>query len=286
MDDRLRKFAYLVDIGGYTKAALRMHISQPALTIAINKLEQELGVVLLVRNNRKLEMTAAGQITYRAAQAHKHVGDDLVESLARLAGKKPSLRLGMIDSVAAALCSTAAFDQLDETARVTVVVNNSRYLVASLERGELDSIYVVDDGQDHVGLTKQVMEPEVLLMVCHKNIATVAQGNLDSGKLDNFISYDKPSTTYKLVRATLLKAGIRPHISLFSTSPDVILQMLLRGKGTAMLPTSLVKSHLDSGELIQLKHCGQSLVGERPLCNLLQRGSSKEIVGILADLHL
>ena len=284
MDDRLRKFAYLVDIGSYTKAALQLHISQPALTIAINKLEQELGVVLLVRNNRKLEMTAAGQITYRAAQAHKHVGDDLVESLARLAGKKPSLRLGMIDSVAAALCSTAAFDQLDETARVTVVVNNSRYLVASLERGELDSIYVVDDGQDHVGLTKQVMEPEVLLMVCHKNIATVAQANLDSGKLDNFISYDKPSTTYKLVQATILKAGIRPHISLFSTSPDVILQMLLRGKGSAILPTSLVKGHLDSGELVQLKHCDKPVTIDRPLCSLRQKNIPEATLSLLATV--
>jgi DNA-binding transcriptional LysR family regulator len=64
MEDRLRKFAVLVDTGNFTKAAQRLHTSQPALSIAINKLEQELHVKLIVRGIRPFTLTKPGQVVY------------------------------------------------------------------------------------------------------------------------------------------------------------------------------------------------------------------------------
>ena len=48
MDERLKKFVQLVDSGSYTQASRQLHISQPALSVAIGKLERELHASLLV----------------------------------------------------------------------------------------------------------------------------------------------------------------------------------------------------------------------------------------------
>ncbi len=103
MDDRLKKFAQLVDRKSFTHAAKELHISQPALTLAINKLERELKTSLLVRGHGRLELTNAGQIVYNAAIEYRTADENLRTKLTELARRRPKVTIGMIDSVAAAL---------------------------------------------------------------------------------------------------------------------------------------------------------------------------------------
>ena len=59
----------MVDAGGFTAAAERRGIAQPAVSAALRKLEDELGVLLLVRGRRRLTPTAAGTAFLRHARA-------------------------------------------------------------------------------------------------------------------------------------------------------------------------------------------------------------------------
>lgn len=58
---QLRYFAAVVEAGSLTSAAAQLHMSQPPLSVAIGKLESELGAALLVRTARGVEPTAAGR---------------------------------------------------------------------------------------------------------------------------------------------------------------------------------------------------------------------------------
>lgn len=252
MDDRLQKFARLVEAGSYTRAARQLHISQPALTQAINKLEQELGTILLVRSARRLELTEAGKATYEAAMEHQNVAEHLQTRIQSIAKKRPSAIIGMTDSVAAVLCSTPAFDELERAADVTIVVNNSRYLREEVERRKIDLAFVIDDGNKHPQIVSQAFALESLLLVARAADAEATRNDLRRAKLQSFISYDKPSNTYRHVQSFLAEQGITTQIRLYSTSPDVMLDMVLRGKGTAILPGQLVGKHLASGALVTL----------------------------------
>jgi len=66
---QLRYFVAIVDFGGVRKAALRIPISQPALTVAMQKLEADLKVSLFERIGRKLQPTAEGYHFYKHARA-------------------------------------------------------------------------------------------------------------------------------------------------------------------------------------------------------------------------
>lgn len=60
--DQLKQFRTIAKYGNITRAASELFISQPALSISISKLEDEIGKPLFVRNGRKLELTKAGEL--------------------------------------------------------------------------------------------------------------------------------------------------------------------------------------------------------------------------------
>lgn len=68
MLEDMQLFATVVDHTSLNKAAERLNLSQPALSRRIAKLEAELGVELFRRVGKRLELTAAGQMTYDFAQ--------------------------------------------------------------------------------------------------------------------------------------------------------------------------------------------------------------------------
>lgn len=272
MDERLQKFARLVEIGSFTKAAQELHISQPALSIAIDKLEQELGAELLVRGNRRIDITASGRAAYDAAIQQQNVSDHLRSALSNIAHKKPDITLGMTDSIAARLCVTPSFEELDKTARLTIVVNNSRYLREAVANRSVDVAFVIDDGSEHPGLQKQISEPETLVLVGTPVNAAKAAASMARGKLSGFISYDKPSTTYRHVTQFFHTLTVKPRTTFYSTSPDVMLRMVLQGKGVAALPEQLVDELIKDQSLATISHCGNPVTIKRPTCTLKLKG--------------
>ncbi len=64
---RLAYFCQLVDVGNFTRAAQQIGIAQPALSIAIQKLEDELGLKLINRAEKNALLTAEGKVLYQSA---------------------------------------------------------------------------------------------------------------------------------------------------------------------------------------------------------------------------
>tara|TARA_R110001583_G_scaffold14719_1_gene61457 strand:- start:55 stop:936 length:882 start_codon:yes stop_codon:yes gene_type:complete len=64
---RLEYFCQLALLGNFTRAALKIGIAQPALTIAIQKLEHEVGLKLINRAEKNALLTAEGEVLYKLA---------------------------------------------------------------------------------------------------------------------------------------------------------------------------------------------------------------------------
>jgi LysR family cyn operon transcriptional activator len=65
---QLRAFATIVDVGGVARAALRLHLSQPALSRQIHALEADLGVLLFDRVGRRVQLTSQGEDLLRRSR--------------------------------------------------------------------------------------------------------------------------------------------------------------------------------------------------------------------------
>lgn len=248
MEERLRKFAHLVEAGSFTKAAAELHVSQPALSIAIAKLERELKVRLWLRGVRPLTLTREGAVAYRAAKDLAIQADNLKLRLAELANQPIAISIGMIDSVANALFASGSGLEMLKGASVSIVVNNSRYLAEAVERGDLDIAFIAEQPRRlPQSLEARPLATEPLVVVASHQRPT-PRGKL----LPDFIAYDQPSNTFHLVNEALKDYGMSPTTTFYSTSPELMLRLVQLNKGIAALPYLMVRDQIQAGGLKRL----------------------------------
>ena len=254
MEDRLRKFAQVVDSGSFSQAAIALHISQPALTTAVKKLERELGAVLLMRQAKRLTLTAAGDIAYQAAKSLNSRVYNLRYELTRLAQQRPVIRLGLIDSIADILAGEhQGFAALRQAADLSVVINNSTQLTLATVKEQLEAAIIVGGVDDLPKmLTATFLGQESLTLVVHPAEQRRYRQFLSDGRLPNFLSYNSGSHSHHLIAGLLSEIGISAEPTFYSTSPEVMLKMVLSRQGAAVLPFAMVEAWLEKSSLISV----------------------------------
>jgi DNA-binding transcriptional LysR family regulator len=271
MEERLLKFAKLVDAGNFTKAAASMHLSQPALTTAVQKLERELKAELLVRGSRGLRLTDAGQVAYSAAKDLTIRSANLRQQITELTHEHVDLHIGMIDSLADKLIANQkAFATLRSQAHVALSIDGSARLLLALDHDKLDIAFMVwqSSGVPHGVDDRLALGNEPLIVVTSPR-AQAAASAAKTRILQNFLSYNQTSTTYQLIHTALMEGGWEPVNSFYSTSPDILLKLTLAGEGIAALPYHMVVSHLRSGALVRVDGIGTI---NRPIVAAVRRG--------------
>ena len=141
MMDALRHLLLVVDHGTITAAARRAHLSQPALTASIQRLELDLGARLLDRDRRGARPTAAGEALLPRARAALAAIEDGRRAVAEVLG----LRAGEVRLGAGATACTyllppvvAAFRAAHPGVRFSVREATTVDVLAALEAGRLD----------------------------------------------------------------------------------------------------------------------------------------------------
>jgi len=138
---RLRVFVEVVRQGGFSRAAKRLHATQPTVSKAVQQLESELRVRLLDRMGRRIALTAAGELVYRRAVTLLAQSDDLLTDLAELRGLKSGvLRIGFPRLGASALFARmiALFRRRYPGIEVAVGVHSGQKMRELVRSGELD----------------------------------------------------------------------------------------------------------------------------------------------------
>jgi LysR family nitrogen assimilation transcriptional regulator len=142
MDLRLLKaFTAVAGYGSISRAALQLRIAQPALTRQVRKLEEELGVRLLIRHRRGVELTEAGAFLREEAAALLRRHEELRELVSSTAGMATgSLVIGMPAALGTRLLpgALARFMALCPRVRVQVVEGLSGQLTDMMLAGRLD----------------------------------------------------------------------------------------------------------------------------------------------------
>ena len=92
---QLRAFCCAAQTGSISKAAERLHLSQPSVTLQIQALERELGVTLFERRGPKIQLTPDGRSLYETSQPLVHGIDTLSETFAANSGQVSSGELSI-----------------------------------------------------------------------------------------------------------------------------------------------------------------------------------------------
>src|SRR5690625_4360525 len=175
---QLRQLEYFVALARerhFARAAAACHVSQPALSEAIRKLEHELGVPLVHRDQRFEGLTPEGERLVLWARRILADHDSLKHEVTALrTGLTGQLRLGVIPAAAASVALlTDAFCAAHPLVRVQLETSlRSADVIARIRRFELDAGIVYPDAQDTTAVTLTALYTE-------RHVLIAAPGLLD-----------------------------------------------------------------------------------------------------------
>src|SRR5947207_6504347 len=145
----LRHLHYFIGVGeeeNVSRAALKLHVSQPALSRQIRDLEEELGFLLLERSAKSVRLTDAGRVFLTEGRAVLQRAEDAVNATrAIVTGKGGELHVGYAPSLTARILppTLRAFQAELPNVRVRLHDLSTEEMLAGLREGKLQIAFVV-----------------------------------------------------------------------------------------------------------------------------------------------
>jgi LysR family nitrogen assimilation transcriptional regulator len=168
MDVRqLRYFVSIVDYGSLGKAAEKLFVAQPSLSQQMARLEEELGVPLLLRSNHGVTPTSAGEAMYRHARLVLRQMEQLKQEVTKGVGAESGTVAVGLPTTMASVLAVPLFNRVQQTypgIRLQFFESMSGYLNELLANGRLD-LAILFRGSDTPGITALPVFDEALYVL-------------------------------------------------------------------------------------------------------------------------
>ena len=239
---QLRYFVTLAETLNFRRAAARLNLSQPPLTVAIRKLEAEVGTPLFVRGSRGATLTAAGEAALGFARGALAQAEQLrIAAHDNVSGARGRLRIGFVGSAIYALLPQLipAFRTRYPAVELILEESTSAEIARRLRTRDLDvgliRLPLVESAKlEVVGI--QGDELHVALPAAH---ALAEAGHIELGSLaqERFIVHTQVSILRAVTLLACHEAGFAPEIAQEAAQVPTILSLVQSGLGVALVPS-------------------------------------------------
>ena len=256
---QLRQVIVLAETLNFSRAAERLHMTQPPLSTSIKKLEEELGVILFERLNSGLKLTAAGVAVVHHARRTLFCAEELVRAGREGAsGEQGELRIGFVGSATYSLMPQIIRAFRRQYPRVDIVIDEST-TVELLRRLETHAI-------DVALVRVPVVEPTTAELTMLRRERVMAAVSADSrfahrrsvslAELaeEPLITYS-PSRVpgmYSFIMLAFAEAGVQPRIAQQAVQVQQFVGLVESGLGVAFIPASGGKYTGDGVRLLRI----------------------------------
>lgn len=255
MDIRqLRSFVHAVETGSLSAAALRLGVTQPALTRQIRLLEDEVGAPLLVRTGRGVRPTAAGlDVEARARRVLAEFEALNAEIRARVSEVSGTVRIAFAPSIGAALGGAVLerFLALYPAVRVEAITVLSASARDALLRGRLDLGLIFPDAQPGPNLRVEPLWSEALSFVAPNRPPwrDRASVTLAEALAQPLILPAKAHGLRATVETAAAERGLAVKVPVELASMNLQLDLVARGMGCSVFPAAACALGVAAGAL-------------------------------------
>lgn len=265
---QLRSFAAVVECGSFTKAAEKLHFSQPRVSAHIQALENELGKRLLVRTTKSLEVTPMGRAVYRRAIDILELQRQIVDLCTY--DRQQIIRLGAstIPSAYVLPQLLSEYGRLYPEIYFSVQQSNSQGVADGLADGLFDVGFLGAEGdgrltyipfcRDRIVLITPVSEPYLSLLRRVDN-------PLDELLEQPIIMREKSSGSQKTANHFLSSIGVSEeqlHIIARVNDQEAIKNLVAGGLGISLISARAAQNFVDEKRVLKFdlpKHSARSL---------------------------
>jgi DNA-binding transcriptional LysR family regulator len=273
---QLEYFSRVVQEKSFSKAADKVFRTQPAVSIAIRRLEEEIGLPLLDRTQKAPVLTEAGQVVYDYAQRILGLRDQVGQAIAEMQSLKRGLiRVGANESTSLYLLPELILKFREQHPDVKVEI--FRHVSSRLPREVLDrnidfALMASEPGDRDLEAFPLLKDELVLIMSPKHPLASRPSVKIkDLGK-ESFVAHNVKSGS----RVKVIEAFARQHtplnISLELATIETIKRFVQKRVGLAFVPRMCVREELERGVLVNVPVRG--LTHTRTLWAAHRRGAN------------
>jgi LysR family transcriptional regulator, benzoate and cis,cis-muconate-responsive activator of ben and cat genes len=253
---QVKSFVSVANLLSFSQAALKLHLSQPALSAQIKALEAHLGVLLLERNRRTVKLTAAGKVFLDDAEPLLQQIQEMELRVARIAsGDLGHLRIGFVASATLELVPAITLAFRKRYPGVSLELKNMPTVqqLDALRAGSLDAGFVRMPliAQD---LSLDVVHREPFAIVLSRTHPLARKKDLAVKDLarEPFIAYGRrwAPDFYDHWTSICRRAGFLPTVLQETAEMATALALVAAGLGVAILPEGMTRR---SGRVFRVK---------------------------------
>ena len=267
LDQRLNTLLTVVECGSYTKAGIKLSLTQPAITAQMKSLEKEYGSKLLFKTKNGLQPTPKGEIALKYAKRLAALEEKLKEEMSA-EYVKTSLRIGIThtsesNTIAEVLAKYAGSHQNVSISIITDSINN---LYEKLQNYEID-LAIVDEKRVIPNLNYIIFDTDYLVCVMSNDnhYAALSSITINQIKSEPMILRSSQSATRQLFESAIRAAGdsidnfnVIIEVDNISTIKDLVRKNL----GVSILPISACKNDVVNNRITAISIENLSMMRE------------------------
>jgi len=251
-----RRMAYwlaVVEEGSFTRAALRMHVSQPSLSQQVRALEKEVGGELLERLPRSVRLTAAGkaflphaQIAVRAAERAQQAARSALEL------ETGELEISTVRSIAAGILPelVQSWRQRQPGTFVRLHEFTHRSLAEDSVRGGVGDLGIGPPPIDWAGPVRRLGWEEFLVVLSPEDTRASSRSvRLVELKDRDWVMFEPGNGLHDLIVSACASAGFTPRHSVLTSQVETAARLAAAGAGPTLVPENVIPDGLEGAFL-------------------------------------
>lgn len=254
----LRYFVVLAEELHYGRAAKRLSISQPPLSLNIKQLENHLGVVLFERTSKAVKLTPAGHSFRELALsllAQAREGEERVKQVAR--GAVSRIRIGLVNSMLFRGLPEHLARFQEENARVEIVLNelNSAEQIEALVRNQIDLAFVHSERVPRdLKKALYLSEPFVCCLPSSHPAAAGNKVSLRELSSEPVVMFSRGASPdyYERILAVFAEQGLQPMVRHEVRHWLSVISLVSKNMGIALVPSALARAGIEGVKFLSI----------------------------------
>jgi DNA-binding transcriptional LysR family regulator len=252
----LRVFLTVASEKSFSRAAEKLLRTQPAISLAIQKLETDLQEKLIDRSAKELMLTDAGRIVFEYARRFENLEEDLENALAELRDKSAGrLTIGANESSTLYLLDhIGRFRQRYPRIKLQIRRSFSSRIPAELIDGELELGLLSYDPEDDRLITTVIYTDHLAFIVSPEHrLASREEISITELRAETFIAHNVISPYRAQVIREFQRYKVPLRMDLEMPTVEAIRKMVQRNQGVAFLPRMVVDEEVRHGILCEVR---------------------------------
>ena len=259
MDIELYKtFYFAAKYKSITKAAEMLYISQPAVTMSIKKLEEQLEMTLFTRTKRGVILTNEGKVLYeyvKQAMESLKIGENRINNLKKLDTGNIRIGIGTTLTKYFLMKYLDKFHKLYPKININIDTSMTVDILKKLENGLVDIAIITTDKLEYKDFNIVYSRDIQDVFVASKDYYDIIGKKTSLDNLNNYpLLLQSPNTsTRNFLDNFSLKHGIRLNSSMELASFSLVLEFSKIGMGIGFISKDFVENEINKKELFEIK---------------------------------